>query len=192
MLIAALAILALQDDAEAAFKKFEKQYTEAKSVAVRFKMDVKEKGRDVPIAAAEGQLRLKPGEKYVLKVTYKENGDHEMTSQCDGKRRVNSRDGRTTEEEPMAGIARLLAGSITRSGLGLMLMLDKRSNGVPADPETALKVSAWTLSEDGKDRVLEYTVTVKDFGDIRVKLWLTSALVPKKRVLTVNTTARRA
>ncbi len=183
-----LIALALQQDAEATFKSFEKKFVESKSLDVKFKLEVKEPGKDEN-GTIEGRMRTKPGEKFTLdlKILAPNQPARELNAKSDGKRSVSSNDGKTDEEETKAGTAKLMSCSLTRAGVSLMFLLMRghgREQAVPA-PDDLMKVSNFKVAEDGQDRLLEYTLTVKELGDLPVKVWLTADLVPKKRVVTI-------
>jgi len=183
----ALLLFALQDDAEATFKKFEKQYAEAKSLSTKFKLEIREPGEDAPAASVTGSLRVKPGEKIVLAMTIVEKGStQEMEVRSDGRQVVQLNDGRRTEKPPREGTTKFFVAALSRSGYGLLLLVPQPDEGKVPDPDDFAKPKDFKLSKDGDDVVLEYTIATKGLGDLRQKLWLTSALVPKKRVLTVK------
>jgi hypothetical protein len=184
-----LIALALQQDAEATFKSFEKKFVEGKSLDVKFKLEVKEPGKD-ETGGIEGRMRTKPGEKFTLdlKILAPNQPARELNAKSDGKRSVSSNDGKADEEETKAGTAKLMSSALTRAGISLMFLLMRghgKEQAVPT-PDDVMRVSNFKLGEDGKDRLLEYTLTVKELGDLPVKLWLTEDLVPKKRVVVIS------
>lgn len=184
-MLAAAALLFLQEDAEAVFRKFEALYREAKAVSVNVRFTLQEVGQDAPAASAKGRIRFKPGDKCAVKMSVKEKGDHEVDYTSDGTSALKKSDGRTTLDNARPGMTRFVAASLTRGGFGVMLILEKKGPA-PPDPDEELKASDFALASDGDDRVLSYTVAAKGVGDLRVRLWLTSALVPKKRVVNLR------
>ena len=185
MLMAAVALLALQEDAEAVFKKFETRYSEAKAVSVKLKLVVVEEGRLTPAASGDGRIRYKAGDKCALRMAFKEGGDHRIDFTSDGTWAVKSTEDPARPKKAQSGMTRFLSASLTRGGFALMLLIEKRSKE-PPDPSVSMKVSGFTMDQDGPDRVLGYTLTAQGFGDVPVKLWLTPGLVPTKRVLRVK------
>jgi outer membrane lipoprotein-sorting protein len=186
MLIAML-VVALQDDAEATYKKFEKMYADAKSVSAKFTLEIRDPGQADPSASISGSIRVKPGEKILMSMTVTEKGSkHELEARCDGKLVVQLEDGKRSEKPARPGTGKFLVSALCRTGYGVMLLAGHEDEGKAPDPDTFAKPKDFKLSKDGDDLVLEYTLVTQDLGDLRAKLWLTSALVPKKRQFVVK------
>lgn len=191
MLVALLALV-LQEDAEATFRKFEKKYFEAKSVAVRFKFEITEE--DEMVTSGDGHSRWKPGDKFVTQGTSTEHGKQriEVAWKSDG-RKVRGRANGVPQAESatVEGSSSVMACTLTRTGHGLTGLIMGAGAGKVRTPDELAKLKDFSLAEDGKNRVLSYTIATKDLGDIPVKLWLTPELVPRKRVVTLTLNGKK-
>lgn len=187
MIVAAIVLAAVQQNAEELFRKFEEKVAKAKSVSVTFKL-VSSEGRMVEPEEnlkISGTIRFKPGDRMTFDVTVVEKSRVEKISgRSDGRTlKVSGKE----EDRSSKGLSKFLSGAFVKSGFSLLQAIGGDKDGSP-DPDTLFKPSDFKIAEGSRIevKVVSYTLEIEG-KKMAVSLWLdTEKLVPVQRRVTVE------
>lgn len=179
MLILLATLLCQDKAAEELHAKFEKQFVEAKSVSLKFKVQLD--GKDMKLTM-EGRARFKGGDRYWIEVELDEGGKKtRIEVKSDGKKSITLENGERSEDATEKGMTAVLTNAVTRCGFGVLWAFSSSGRA-----DTAIKISGLKSGAQGKNlQELLYDCAIGDEATLKTTLELNdgSPLLPRKRTL---------